>query len=225
MTTQTTDIKKVIKNTLLLRRKMDALSTLFEKNLTLLTALTNGHTPAQATAASGDPLSEQEKAIVSAMATLAVINRHIVPRQWLAIVARISPKSGMYRTALASLLKRGMLVKAGTGSVRAGETLVAFSEPGPLLSVEEILRRFASMSKPPEADILHYLAVEADATKIEWVDRKTLAERTGQSFDSSSFRERLTQFRENGLIEYGRDSTVRATLQWFTRPVSRKATA
>jgi hypothetical protein len=84
------------------------------------------------------------------------------------------------------------------------------------LDLDEILRRTAEVFRRQEADILLYLCIHLSATKDEWMDRKQLAERAKQSPDSSAFRERLAQLREQGFIEFGPNQTVRSTLQWFT---------
>lgn len=200
---------------MLIQRKMEDLQTLFEKNNTLLQSLhlTNGHTIAPATS---EDFSEFEQAIVTALATLAAVNVYTVPRQWLAIVARISPKSSGYRAALASLLRRGLVEKGtSTKTVKASPKLVAVPE-NVEMDWSEIMHRFVALAKKPEADILYQLMLYAYDNKANaWMDRKTLAEKAKQNLDSSSFRDRITQLKAYGFVEYGQDSTVRAMIQWF----------
>lgn len=214
MTSKPTELQALVKNSQLIQKKMVELTEIFEKNVAMITALTNGFSPAQAAAvANGQPFTAAERSIGIAVATLAAQGVHIIPRQWLAIVARISPKSSLYRTALASLLKRRMLVKATQGSVRPSDTLTAPADSP--IDWTELMHRFANLVSRREAEIMHQLLISANDGAAA-MDRKTLAERTGQSAESSSFRQHLTLLQANGFIEYGPESTVRANIRWFS---------
>lgn len=208
--TQSEEIRELIKNGVLIQEKMAALTSLFEKNVALLRTLTNGHTPAP------DDFSDPEKSLMTALASLAAVKVSTIPRPWLAVIARMSPKSSTYRAALASLQKRGLLEKDNRGSVKARQKLSASPDLTPL-DWTEIMKRFAALSKPQESALLYQLMIHAyDNPEKAWMDRKTLAERAEQNPDSSSFRERLTQLKGYGFIDYGPESTVRASIRWFT---------
>lgn len=212
--TPQTELQALIKNSQLIQKKMAELTAIFETNVTMITALTNGLSPAQvAAAANALALTATEHAITIAVATLAAQGIHIVPRPWLAVVARISPKSSLYRTALASLLKRRMLLKAAQGSVRATDTLVAAADSP--VDWTELMHRFADLSSSRDAKIMHQLLLSAHDGGAA-LDRKTLAERLEQSAESSTFRQCLTRLEADGFIEYGPESTVRANIRWFS---------
>ena len=218
---QQTELQALIKNMQLIDVKMCELTEIFEKNEEMITTLINGFSLEIAAEANGTSLTPTEQAITNAVATLNAQDVHIIPRQWLAIVARISPKSSLYRTALASLLKRRMLVRAGDGLVKAASwpppaDWVTAANAGPL-NWGELLHRFAGFVSPKEAEIMHELLLFAyNGSELLWLDRKTLAEKLGQSAESSSFRQRLTQLEKDGFIVYGPfNSTVRANIGWF----------
>jgi hypothetical protein len=208
-----TELQALIKNSQLIQKRMGELIEIFEKNLAMIAALTNGFSPAQAAAAANaQPLTAAEQSISVAVATLAAQGVHIIPRQWLAVVARISPKSSLYRTALASLLKRRMLMKAAQGSVRASDTLTAAADSP--VDWSELMHRYTDLVNPKEAKTMYQLLVSSyDGSDA--MDRETLAEKTGQSAKSSTFHKHLSRLEADGFIEYGPDSTVRANIRWF----------
>lgn len=212
--------QQLVENQQLILAQMAELTKAFERNEALFTTLIKGFTPAQASAAAtATELTNREKAIAIAVATLAAQGIHILPRQWLALVARFSPKSGAFRTAMAGLIKRKWILKTPEGPVRATDALQAAPEPTPV-GWSELMKRFAKYFPPAETDIMHQLMIQAhDFPENEYLDRKTLAERVKVATpDSSSFRARLTALEKAGFIEYGPgDSTVRANLHWFRK--------
>ena len=216
--TQETQLQALIKNSELLQKNMAELTKAFNNNMAVITKLITGLSPTQAAAAAnGDPLTALEQALTIAVATLAAQGVHVIPRQWLAVVARTRPSSSTYRAALASLLKRRILValtsRRGQGSVRATDTLAAAADAP--IDWSELMHRFANVVKRQEADIVYQLLIAAN-DGVPSLDRKTLAEKLGLSAESSTFQTRLAKLQGDGFIEYGPDSTVRANIRWFS---------
>jgi len=214
-------IEQLIKNQQIIQKQMAAMLAIFERSNVSINTLIKGFTAEQASAAATlIPLTPGAKAVAIALRTLSAQEIHIVPRQWLAIVARFSPKSSAYRSSLALLIKRKMLLKVpGGAGVRATETLEAPSGPEPPLDWSELMKRFAKHYSRPEVDILYHLMIQAyDFPENQLLDRKTLAERVGvATSESSSFRNRLTGLESAGFVEYGPESTVRANIHWFQK--------
>lgn len=155
--------------------------------------------------------TEMTTAIMAAMTACQAVNIHVVPRHWLAVLARVSSKGSPYLLALASLLKSGRIVKAGLGAVSLADLSAAAPDTAGLTKVELLYRIVAVFSRQ-DAEILTNLITHWDE---RWCARQALAEVMKVSAESSSFRDRLTQLRKNKFVEFGANATVRTTLQWY----------
>jgi hypothetical protein len=206
----TTDLQHVLKNCVKIERLIAQCNELQQDNAKLLRAISNGLTPAHQDEMDMHP---QESAILTALLNARTMGIPSVPRKWVAVIARLSPKSGQFRTALANLQKAGHVRKASIGSVTlADKTRIRITPETEQLTTQEILKRVETVFARQEASILCALADPSFVN--DWLDRKTLAERSEQNHDSSSFRDRLTQLRKQGFIEFGPNQTVRVLLDW-----------
>jgi hypothetical protein len=213
MTPRKNDIQRIIRNCDVLQKKLDECAKLFQVNLDMLSALASGNAPSP----NGFtlPTNHIEAEILKALASCAAVGVHTVPRPWLAVVALINPRTSPYRNALARLTKENLIRRAGPGSVSLSENVRGSIAPYPVpLEAAELVRRASTFFRKYEADLLSSLfALSSDH---EWITRQQLAEHAGQSVDSSAFRERLSQLREGGFVDFGLLSTVRLSLHWFT---------
>lgn len=214
-----TDIQKIIRNCQAIQKKMDECVKLFAVNADILTALATGDTPG--TNGYTPPTSRVELSILTALASCAAIGVHNVPRPWLAVLASTSPKGSPFKIAVAKLAREHSIRRPGAGILSLAEKLRGVVEPDPtVLDIQELITRVAKAFRRQEADLLWHLAIHAYETPDKWMTRQQLAKQADQNIESSAFRERLTQLRENGFVEFGPNSTVRATLQWFTPQVA-----
>jgi hypothetical protein len=208
-----TDLEKVLQKYATIEKLLKDCQQLLLQNGQTLAQTTTGALPGLAPA--DNTLDDRDASLMSAMQSCAAVGVYIVPRQWLAVISRVSPKSSPFRTSLAKLLKMGRLSKAGVGSVTLRGPWSVDANATAMTTVE-ILRRVTEVFSQQDAKILSYLAYRpADAAAADWIHRKTLADAIGQSAESSAFRDRLTQLRKQGLVEFGGNQVVRITLQWF----------
>lgn len=150
-------------------------------------------------------------AIFTSMTACDAVNIHVVPRHWLAVLARVSSKGSPYLLALSSLLKSGRIVKAGLGAVSLADPSAAAPDTAGLTQID-LLHRIVAVFSRQDAEILTNLITHWGE---RWAARQALAEVMQVSVESSSFRDRLTQLRKNKFVEFGANATVRTTLQWF----------
>jgi hypothetical protein len=209
-----TDLEKVLQKYATIEKLLKDCQQLLLQNGQTLAQMPSGALPGAA--AADNTLDDRDALVIQAMNACAAARVYIVPREWLAVLSRISPKSSPFRTSLAKLLKVGRLRKAGVGSVTLSDTWTIDSAVMPMRT-EEIARCITEVFSRQDADILSHLAnnPQAGDSSQGWIHRKTLAEAIGQSAESSAFRDRLTQLRKQGFIEFGGNQAVRITLQWF----------
>ena len=199
-------LKTVIANMKRLEAKMDECRVLFEQNAAILSQLT----PDAPAPVPNEVYTPVERSILAALSTLMLAGVREIPRGWLAVAARLRPKSSMYSTALAALLDRGSIMKIRLGWVAMVDGQTPIDHGSAIqLDLEELMDRASGIFKPQEMTILRALSSGA------WLERKALAEMTSQSFDSSTFRDRLRSLRAQGFIAFGPNQTVRTTLEWF----------
>jgi hypothetical protein len=213
-------IQTVIRNCKAIELRLKECNDLFQTNAVILAKLAdeklalNDKAPTTLSTLNIDPT---QRGILAALSSLDSVGVREVPRHWLGVITGISPRSSLYRMSLAKLLVNGALLKVRTGWV----SLTNGANTADIYPVDlgVIQNRITKLFKRQDADLLHTLIERGT-----WVERKTLAEQTNQSADSSAFTKRLTQLREQSLVEFGPNQTIRATLQWF-QPAKAQASA
>lgn len=152
--------------------------------------------------------------ILNALASCEPVGIYAVPRFWLGVIAEFQSRSGYYATSLSKLQKDGWISRPSKGTIGLTQQTRSRLTAGYGLSTEELIRKIYSVFVRQDAEILEALIT----VKGDWLERHKLAAATSQSAESSAFRERLTQLRKLGFVEFGPNQTVRITLAWWFSP-------
>lgn len=159
------------------------------------------------TSHSADDLTPAKRKILTALAEFEAIGRSDVDRTWVAARAGVSHKSSGYANNLGALRSDGY-IEYGAGTVRLtdkGRGVVP--EVQRPLNTAEMLTSCLKILSPAQARILEAV----HKAHPEFVPRDQLAAIVQVSSASSGYANNLGALRSAGMIEYGPNSTVKAS--------------
>ena len=162
----------------------------------------------------GEPslLTRPQINILRALAEFEAIGRSPIPKTWVAARARASHRSSSFTNNLGTLRTAGSIVYAGGGTISLTDVgRQQTTQVEAPTNSDEMFESCLPLLSGPQQRILRAL-YEAHPQPVE---KTELAGRVGASPTSSAYTNNLGALRSAGMIEYGRNSTVKCASWLF----------
>jgi len=163
--------------------------------------------PAREASSSPDGLSAPQQRILDAIAWMESVHLLNPKRTVIAFLAGQSPKSSGFKNNLSTLRSLAFIRYVGNDSLEFTEAGRAAANILPVpITAEELQRTILARLPRPQSRILSIL-IEAYPHSI---DRTKVADDSGQSPNSSGFKNNLSSLRSLGVLEYDGVQSVKA---------------